>query len=89
MGNMNPPSMTEAILAELAGERACDPGEPVKIHLTLELTVPAGVSALAYKDAVKSALEAFQAKDIAPRVWKVAMGPTRELPLVTYETRPA
>lgn len=85
---MNAPSMTEAILAELAGERACAPTEPVKMHLTLELTVPAGVDALAYKDAVRTALEAFQAKGISPRVWKVSMGPTRELPLVMYEVRP-
>lgn len=83
------PTMSEVLLEELTRDRdaTLPPPAPTKLHVTLELEIPGGVSAAEYKAALLCTLEAFRSRRIRPRVWRVTMGPTRDLPSVTVVFR--
>jgi hypothetical protein len=77
-------TQTEKILTELTNERtemeAVAAKDPTKVQLTLELTIPSGVEAGAYKEAVRETLQAFAAREIVARVWRLQFAPTRTTP---------
>jgi hypothetical protein len=80
---------TDRLLQELTEERDAAverPEEPVKLRATFELTVPAGVAAAEYKEALLDALQAFANRSIFARVFRLEFAPTRTLPPVTLET---